>query len=236
MNVVITGTTSGLGEQLRNVFFDHGHHVIGSKLEFNHGDEFPLDLRDSRSIEVYADEVVKQMGVIDVLINNAGINAIRHFQDLDEDFLHLIMQVNCFGPVMLTKHLLPMIHHGQGRVINIISDAAWRPMRQSLAYNISKSAFDMATKQMARELTKTTGISFIGIRPGRMSDTQMSHYIDEQVMKMRGWTLEQTSEYYRANSLTGEEAPPRAVARMIYEIATGDLAHCMSGACLDLVG
>jgi NAD(P)-dependent dehydrogenase (short-subunit alcohol dehydrogenase family) len=123
-----------------------------------------------------------------------------------------------------------------GIVINVISDAAWRPMRHSLAYNCSKAALDMATKQMARELTKPRDLSIIGVRPGKMTNTAMSAYIDQRVQEVRGWTAEEAMTYFRNNSVSGLEQEPTAVAAFILSIATGGLARNMSGACIDLVG
>jgi NAD(P)-dependent dehydrogenase (short-subunit alcohol dehydrogenase family) len=236
MNVVITGTSSGLGQQLRTVFKYHGHDVIGSSHDTTQlqQSQLFLDLRRNTHIAQFAVNVMARFDRVDILINNAGINGIRPFEELDEVFIHELMQVNCIGPVLLTHHLLPILAHG--RVINIISDAAYRPMRHSLAYNCSKAAFDMATKQMARELSKPYKLSIIGIRPGRMRNTHMSTYIDDQVMKLRDWTKLECQEYFEANSVTGCEQSPPHVARLIYQIATSDLSMFMSGACLDLVG
>lgn len=235
MNVVITGTTSGLGQHLKRFFESHSHHVIGSGLPANICNEPELDLRVLDSIAEYCDYVTAHMGRVDILINNAGVNSIFKFEDLTADRIHEIMAVNFVGPVMLSQRLLPFLADG-GRIINVISDAAHRPMRHSLAYNCSKAALDMATKQMARELTKPYKVSVIGVRPGRMCGTAMSYYIDKQVMEMRRWSIDQVTSYFKANSVTGQEADPRYVAKAIYDLSTSALAMTMSGACVDFVG
>jgi NAD(P)-dependent dehydrogenase (short-subunit alcohol dehydrogenase family) len=195
-----------------------------------------MDLLDPESIARFAVAAKLEFGGhIDLLINNAGMNAVREFVNLSDTFLHEVMAVNCVGPIMLTKALLESLSWSKGTVINVISDAAWRPMRHSLAYNISKAAMDMATKQMARELTKPRGVSFIGVRPGKMADTGMSRYIDAQVCKMRGWTPEQASDYFKAGSVTGLEFPVKAVAEFIVQLSYNATSY-MSGACMDIVG
>lgn len=174
-------------------------------------------------------------GGFDVVINNAGINAIRRFEDLDVAFIQTVMGVNFLGPVLLTHALLKADLLRRGAcVCNIVSDAAWRPMRHSLAYNCSKAALDMATKQMARELTKPYDISVFGVRPGKMSGTAMSEYIDRQVCELRGWTPDQAKAYYEQNSVSGEEFNTTAVARLIVHLCTSGLP--ISGACMDLAG
>lgn len=237
MNVVITGTSSGLGQELAATYRQQGHNVIGScvsKDDEKH-DQWQMDLGDSADVMAFAQAVRRSMSDrIDVLINNAGINAICRFEMLEEQFIQRIMNVNFIGPVMLTEYLLPALRGGS--VVNIVSDAAWRPMRHSLAYNCSKAALDMATKQMARELTKPYEISFVGIRPGKMHGTGMSQYIDEQVCAVRKWTPEEAKQYFVANSVTGFEMLTDDVADLIYHITSTGLIRYMSGACIDLVG
>lgn len=240
MNVVITGASSGLGAALYNIFsWREANTVIGSSIDQPGGPMrlVYLDLASPGSARMFADDVLERMPgrKIDILINNAGINAISPFEELTASFIRNIMDVNFMGPVLLTQNFLPYFNRNAG-VINIISDAAWRPMRHSLAYNCSKAALDMATKQMARELTKPYSISILGIRPGKMSGTGMSNYIDQKVQEMRGWTKEQADEYFKNNSVTGLELAPDVVARLIYNLVYTGAYRNMSGACVDLVG
>lgn len=237
MNVVITGTSSGLGKELMTRFQDEGHFVIGScvSTDEEHAGQPVLDLGLEASIVEYAHHVRKHMGdKVDLLINNAGVNAICRFEMLEVAFINRIMDVNFLGPVILTRQLLSALRNGT--IINIISDAAWRPMRHSLAYNCSKAALDMATKQMARELTKPYNLSVVGVRPGKMCGTGMSNYIDQMVCDLRGWTPEQTREYAANNSVTGLEMPPKHVAGLIYNLCMSGSFKFMSGACMDLAG
>lgn len=245
MNVFITGADSGLGQKLASVFRLDGHHtVIGTTHEskFSRDPELMYFEADcgQEGIDRIRDSVVQQFGEppdegIDVLINNAGTNAICPFEALSHEFIRHIMYVNFLSPVMLTQALLPWFKK-PGVVVNIISDAAWRPMRHSLAYNCSKAAFDMATRQMARELTKPQNMSIIGIRPGKMVSTGMSNYIDKRVQEVRGWTPEQAMEYFRSNSVSGLELHPIDVAMFVHNVVTSGLVRQLSGACIDLVG
>jgi NAD(P)-dependent dehydrogenase (short-subunit alcohol dehydrogenase family) len=238
MNIVITGASSGLGAALYNRFGLPGNCVVGSSIEPGGPMRLVhLDLASPGSIKLFTSDVVQRLPGrrVDILINNAGINAIRPFEELTGAFIQSIMNVNFIGPVLITQEFLPYFNKGAG-VFNIISDAAWRPMRHSLAYNCSKAALDMATKQMARELTKPYDISIVGIRPGKMAGTGMSNYIDQKVQETRGWTKEEADEYFKTNSVTGREIDPINIARMILNIVQSGLYRNMSGACVDLVG
>lgn len=171
----------------------------------------------------------------DIVIHNAGINAIRPFEAVTAEFLHEVMHVNCIAPILFTQKLLAagLLRSG-ARLCHVISDAAWRPMRHSLAYNMSKAALDMATKQMARELTKSRGLTIFGVRPGKMRGTGMSQYIDKQVQTLRGWSAEEAATYAANNSVSGQEFSPFEVSQLIYHLCTSHLP--LSGACMDLAG
>ncbi len=243
MTVLITGASSGLGWDLFRIFKSKSHHVHGTPHEPPAPKDSPRDLHfwDAMEGQVGIDHLLEEIGrttkQFEIVIHCAGINAIRKFEDLDAAFIHDIMQVNFVAPVLLTRSLLVANLLGQGsQIIHVISDAAWRPMRHSLAYNCSKAALDMATKQMARELTKQHQMTVVGIRPGKMSGTAMSRYIDKAVCEMRNWTPGEAQAYYAQNSVTGLETDPRLVAHLIYHLTQSPLIHTMSGACLDLVG
>ena len=240
MNIVVTGASAGLGRALCQRFRKYGHDVIGTshdRLAVARDPELVFleaGLRAS-PIQTCVSEILCRFDTIDILINNAGTNAICQFEELTPTFVQHIMDVNFTTPVFLTQTFLKHFNK-PGLVVNIISDAAWRPMRHSLAYNCSKAALDMATKQMARELTKPYQLSIIGIRPGKMHGTEMSTYIDDRVQVLRGWTPQEATNYFKANSVTGLEFTPEDVAKFIQQVALGGMAQHMSGACLDLVG
>jgi NAD(P)-dependent dehydrogenase (short-subunit alcohol dehydrogenase family) len=171
----------------------------------------------------------------DIVINNAGVNAIRPFEQLTHAFVEAIMRVNFLAPVLLVQQLMARELLQRPAVIcNITSDAAWRPMRHSLAYNCSKAAFDMATKQMARELTKPNDMTIFSVAPGKMTGTGMSQYIDAQVCKLRGWTPEEAAQYAANSTVTGKEFLPSSVAKVIYMLCTHGLP--ISGTRIDLAG
>ena len=243
-HVMITGASSGLGAELAARFRKQRWNVTGTTHEIKSTFGTDLMLYDATAYGAPNALVTSMMGLegrakgpVNVLINNAGINAIRRFEDLTLEFMEEVMRVNCHAPVLLIKELLgAQLFAPQPVIVNVISDAAWRPMRHSAAYGQSKAAFDMATRQMARELTKPHDLIMVGIRPGKMKGTGMSTYIDQQVCDLRGWTPEEAHAYFVQNSVTGREQSPHDVARLIYDLVENPLITTMSGACIDLVG
>ena len=207
MNILVTGSKSGLGFAIAQALRIDGHIVYDYDVAV--GD-------DVRNI----DEKDYQFGYIDALINCAGVNRIDMLENHSEDDWDLVMDTNAKGIFVMTRAFLRDLIHSAalgrgGVIINITSDAAWKPMTSSIAYNASKAAAHMMTLQMARELTKRHGITVFGIAPNKLKNTGMSEYIDKRVPIVRGWSKEQADKYQAAGHLIGEETPPHVIADYI---------------------
>jgi 3-oxoacyl-[acyl-carrier protein] reductase len=168
---------------------------------------------------------------LDVLINCAGVNGIRWLEDADDEMWDLIMDTNAKGIYKMTQACLPLLITSRGTVLNIVSNAAHVPMTCSAAYNASKAAALMLTKQMARELTRRYGITVFSVSPNKLKGTGMSRAIEQEVCRVRGWTPEQAEEYQKAALLTGEETPPRAVALFIAYLLSSKEHHKYLSGC-----
>ena len=126
---------------------------------------------------------------------------------------------------MMTKACLPKLIESKGTVLNIVSNAAHMPMTSSLAYNASKGAALIMTKQLARELTKRYGITVFSISPNKLHGTAMSEQIDDEVVRTRGWTKEQAVQYQLNGLLAGEETPVEAVAEFVTFLLSSKERH-----------
>lgn len=196
--ILLTGGANGLGMELGNVLTAQGHEVI------------PYD-------KAFGDDVLAPRGLpskMDVLINCAGINKINWLENVEEEEWDSVMDTNAKGIFKMTQACLPQLRASKGTVLNIVSNAAHMPMRCSAAYNASKGAALILTKQLARELIGD-GITVFSVSPNKLKGTGMSDDIDEQVVKTRGWTMEEAQRYQLAGILTGEETDPRDLAEFI---------------------
>ena len=202
-NILITGSSSGLGLWMSNYLTEDGHVVYG------------YDIKDGLDVCKPNAEYIDSLPHIDVLINCAAVNIINWLEDFPEDDWDRVMGVNAKGIYMMTRSLLPRLIETQGTVLNIVSNAAHMPMTCSLAYNASKGAAHIMTLQLARELTKKHGITVFGIAPNKLEGTEMSRSIDEQVVKTRGWSAEYARQYQLNGILTGEETPVQSVAEFV---------------------
>lgn len=200
-NIIVTGGDAGLGAAIVDALRKDGHTVL------------VYDIKQQLDV-LRPDPVLALTFRTDVLINCAGINKINWLQNVTEEDWDRVMDVNVKGIFKMTQAFLPSLIKNKGTVLNIVSNAAHMPMRCSAAYNASKGAALILTKQLARELT-SQGVTVFSVSPNKLRGTEMSDSIDQQVVDTRGWTLEAAQKYQLAGLLTGEETPPEAVAEFI---------------------
>lgn len=168
---------------------------------------------------------------VDVLINCAGVNNYQQrFDLLREEEAMRVMDVNLWGAVRCTRACLDALKASRGVVCNVISTAAHRPMRYSLAYNVSKAALEMATKQLARELIDD-GITVFGVSPNKVAGTAMSKAQEERSAQLRDTARSHQVAHQLTSHLLAREAPTAdQVAEFIARLcinADPQLAGCI---------
>jgi NAD(P)-dependent dehydrogenase (short-subunit alcohol dehydrogenase family) len=143
------------------------------------------------------------------------------------------MAVNARAMLYTVQALLPALSAG-GTVCNIISNASHMPMRHSLAYNASKAAADMLTRQMARELWGTHRVTVFGVSPNRLHGTPMSVSVDRQVAISRAWSAAEVRRRQLEALPIGEETDPATVAEFVaWLLSTKERHRYLHGAILD---
>jgi NAD(P)-dependent dehydrogenase (short-subunit alcohol dehydrogenase family) len=166
---------------------------------------------------------------VDLLVNCAGVNGIDWLKDVTEADWDRIMDTNAKGIFLMTQAYLPRLRLAKGTVVNVVSNAAHMPMRCSAAYNASKGAALILSKQLARELAPD--VTVFSVSPNKLCNTGMSAQIDEEVVRTRGWTHAQAVEYQKAGLLIGEETPPEAVADFIDFLVSTKSRHKYLAGC-----
>lgn len=227
--IVITGASSGLGKAIKEEF--ERRNVIDELEVIDWSLETGVDVTSSKSVKTaeldwnndYAEP-------IDILINCAGVNHIDWISDLEEEAWDKVMDTNAKGIFLVTQALLPYLKGGT--ILNIVSNASHMPMTHSIAYNASKGAAEIMTRQMARELGKTHNITVFGISPNKLKGTGMSNYIDSRVCELRGWTKEEAQKYQLAVLPAGEETDPNALAEFITFLLSSKERHKYLQGCI----
>lgn len=157
--VVITGASAGIGETTaRRIGAAGGEVVLVARTRENlervaddiradggTAHVYPCDLSDLDAIGHMADQVLADLGRVDILINNAG-RSIRRSLELSHDRMHdyqRTMQLNYFAPVQLILKFTPgMRERGFGHIINVSSIGVQTKLPRFGAYIASKSALD----------------------------------------------------------------------------------------------
>ncbi len=232
MNVIITGAAGGLGTAIKNALMNKQFAPLG-RTE-------PLaiccvDISGEKSVDA-ADPAGTEFqwpftnnNPVDVIINCAGVNKQAWLHEATDDEWTETMDANAKSIWKMTQHFREQLILTRGTVLNIVSNAAHIPMRCSLAYNASKAAALMVTKQLARELS-SDGVTVFSVSPNKLSGTGMSKAIESQVCAKRGWTPEQAAAYQRTTLLTGEETPPEQLAEFIaFLLSTKDRHKFLTG-------
>jgi 2-hydroxycyclohexanecarboxyl-CoA dehydrogenase len=127
---------------------------------------YPMEVTDSANVADIVAAVEAQQGLVDVLVNNAGIDKIEPFVESTEDTWKKVVSVNYLGAVIVTRGMLGgMIERGYGRIINIGSEAGRVGSPREVVYSGPKGAFIAFAKTLARE-TATKGITVNTACPG----------------------------------------------------------------------
>jgi NAD(P)-dependent dehydrogenase (short-subunit alcohol dehydrogenase family) len=125
----------------------------------------PCDVTRPQDIQYVINETVERFGVIDILINNAGMTIKRPAEEYTLEDWNQILAVNLTGVFLFAQAAgREMIKQGNGKIINISSVAARTAVTGSIAYCASKGGVDMVTKGLAVEWA-AYGVRVNGIAP-----------------------------------------------------------------------
>ena len=188
--ILITGASGGIGKELVKKFVNLGGNVIGSGTKSEKLDlikkEFPdikikkFDNADHSRIEEFINEVVLELGGIDILINNAGTNMDNLSLRMKDDEWKKVIDINLTSTFLLTKHAIKqMLKNKFGRVVNITSVVGHTGNLGQSNYSASKAAIIGMSKSLAIEYAKKN-ITVNCVSPGFIA-TRMTSNIAEKV-------------------------------------------------------
>ncbi len=123
------------------------------------------DVSEQAGIDAIVHAAVQRFGPIDILVNCAAIAPYRPLGAMDAAFVRSILDANVVGLVMMTQAALPHMPAPGGRIINIASALAYRPIPTSSVYSASKAAVVTLTHAFAKELGPR-GITVNAVAPG----------------------------------------------------------------------
>lgn len=172
---LVTGSSSGAGAEIAREFARQGAHVAvhcrsdidaarrvvdGIRREGNAATAFCADLGDAAATRGLASEVAERLGLVSILINNAGPFADAPFLELKERDWDTVLAVNLKAPFLLVQEIAPaMIRQGWGRIINLGATSSL--VRTHSIYGLAKAAVIHLTECLALELAPSVTVNAI---------------------------------------------------------------------------
>jgi len=176
--ILITGGSDGLGKSIAARLAKNNKVIILSPSEDKLrataqelGCEYKVcDVSEYTQVE----EVVKEIGNIDCLVNNAGLWIEGPLDENDPQRIRAVLEVNTLGVINMTKAVIPsMKSQKSGLIINVISQAGLHAKEDRSVYTAAKWAITGFTKSIQAELAKS-GIGVTGLYPGKLKTDMFS--------------------------------------------------------------
>lgn len=189
---LVTGGGRGIGQAICRALAARGDTVVVADLRLPEAEQtaqaivdgggaaraLKMDVTSSDSVREGLLEVVDEIGPVTILVNCAGWDELKPFLDTDEDFWDRIIEINYKGVLRTTHACLPaMIEAGQGRIINIGSDAGRVGSSMEAVYSGAKGGVIAFTKTIARE-TARKGITANVVCPGPTATPLLEEIVD----------------------------------------------------------
>lgn len=225
--VIVTGASHGMGADVARWLGKIGASVtlvarssqnlekIAEDVRRLGGRAFPFsaDVAGQRACFMAARETIRQYDRIDALVNNAGIiGPIVPIADMNPHAWSYNIEVNLYGPFYMAQSCIPDLRESRGRIINVSSGAAQKPIKAWSAYCTAKAGLTHLTRVLALEEPDLTTVSF---RPG-VVDTQMQHRIRAEG---DGKMDEEKINYFKGLKAERKLEPPRVPARSLAWLA-----------------
>lgn len=185
--VIVTGASRGLGAAIARCLDSVGCRLVlvarsREPLEELAGQcrqaiALAIDLGRPEAATKVVDETMRAFGRLDALVNNAGLlGPLARLEDADMSQWSQTINVNLVAAASLIQKCLPQLRQQRGRIVNVSTGAALKPMIGWSAYCASKAGFLHLTSVVAAEAPEVTSVS---LRPG-VIDTEMQREIREE--------------------------------------------------------
>ncbi|MSQ88422.1 MAG: SDR family oxidoreductase [Betaproteobacteria bacterium] len=152
--VIVTGGAGGIGAAVCARFREEGSKVAVFDLSSSDNKfTYQVDISDQNRVVAAVEEVERDLGPVDVLVNNAGWDKAAPFLDTDVALWQKIIAINLMGPLYMHHAVLKgMQARGRGRIVNIASDAGRVGSSGESVYSACKGGIIAFSKTLAREM------------------------------------------------------------------------------------
>ena len=226
--VLITGASSGFGEDAARLFAKEGCHVvlaarrieklqaIAAEIQGLGGEAIaiPVDVNERAEINAMVQSVLELYGKIDILFNNAGFGGMDWFENLNpERHIETMLHVNLIGTMLVTRAVLPdMLKRREGHIINMSSVAGLIAAPLITTYAASKYGLRAFTDALRREVSPF-GVKVSGIYPGPAT-TEFGKHLEKTAAReniRRSIDIHMSSKYVAERIIDVAKRPRRSL-------------------------
>lgn len=229
---VVTGASRGIGAAIVTLLAEHGAQVafcarsqeavdeLAGHRDSVHG--YVADMADADATNAFLNAVEKDLGAVDILVNNVGASPSRNFLYMTDDDWEQLFQLNLMSAVRCTRRLLPAMREQKwGRVVMISTTGAMYPNAALVDYGATKAAMVATAKALAGKYG-ADGILINSILPG-LIHTDMWNRAADEVGAATGKTRDEIMAANSRSVPVGRFGTPQ-------EIASAAVFLCSEGA------
>ena len=232
--VVITGAGRGMGVDIARAALDAGHRVVATAPNadrITHAVGSPddllavsLDITDPASVQAAVDAAVERFGRIDVLVNNAGNFYAGFFEEITPDDFRAQIETNLFGPLTVTRAVLPVMRaQRDGIVVTISSTAGLIGQEFCSAYSASKFALEGFMESLTPEVAPF-GVRTMVVEPGffrtDLLTPESTSYAESSIEDYTARTKQTVEAWNAMNGRQGGD--PAKLATALVQLASRD--------------
>jgi NADP-dependent 3-hydroxy acid dehydrogenase YdfG len=215
---VVTGASKGMGRHFVGALVREGMKVAalarpsdalaGLSAEFGEAvHPVPCDVADPGQVNAAVAEVVRDLGRIDLVVNNAAVFFPFEFEQASDEDVRRHVDINVLGPIWMIRAAIPHLRATKGQVVTISSESVKEPAPLLALYAATKAAVEVLSDGLRSEL-RGDGIRVTVLRSGSVKGSSGSE----------NWSPEGTQAFYRKivetgfAQRTGEGAEPESMA------------------------